>query len=361
MPVQGSLRDLSALEVVQLIGAQRKTVALKIESDDSSVFFHFRDGLLVAAHPRKPRSGVAFVETLVGLGHIAPADGIRLVETSRSEERDLWTLALEIAHLDRETLETVYLRALEAQLDRVLLWEQGKFSMLPPGGVDELIRPGIPVDMLLVDAMRRLDELAAWKQGDLPPRAVPTLHGPDEWHSSPDPLRRAVARQIDGRRTIAEVAAATRLGEHDVYETIAAGVEGGWIQILAPAAVTEASPRFETVDAVEPPSGDWRASSHRPVVRKSPVAVVLAILLTLGLGSSWASRRISTDRSAWDSARVQWEEVDLQRLIEVWRYRHGAYPSSLSSLAEDRLPLSDGAEGRWEYRIDGTSYTLTRR
>ena len=37
MPIQGSLQDMSVLEAIQLIGTQRKTATLKIESGDDDV------------------------------------------------------------------------------------------------------------------------------------------------------------------------------------------------------------------------------------------------------------------------------------------------------------------------------------
>jgi hypothetical protein len=351
MPVQGSLRDLSVLETLQLIGAQRKSAELLIESDEDEAHFHFRDGLLVAAHRKDPRSNETFIELLVGLGHIAPADSIHIIEEAREHRRDIWMLMSEVPHLSRETRETVYLRSVEAQLDKVLLWERGRFSILPPCGIEEALRPGISMDVLLVDAMRRLDELAAWKQGLLPPATVPCLRGPDEWLVGNDPLRRAVVRQIDGRRTIAEVVEETHLGEHDVYETIAAGCEAGWIQFLPMGLGSEAR-------ANEPREG---RAALKPVLRRSPALIAVGILLTIGLGSSWTGRRVTVDRTAWDQARTKWEEIDLQRAIEIWRYRHGAYPAALDSLTKDRIPLTAGFEDRWDYRIEQDSYRLSRR
>ncbi len=351
MPIQGSLRDLSVLETLQLIGAQRKSAELLIESDSDEAHLHFRDGMLVAAHRKDPRPDETFIDLLVGLGHIAPTDSIRLVDEAREHHRDIWVLTTEVPHLSKETCQAVYLRSVEAQLDKVLLWERGRFSILPPCGIEEALRPGISMDALLVDAMRRLDELSAWKQGSLPPTAVPYLRSPDEWLEGNDPLRRAVVRQIDGRRTIAEVVEATRLGEHDVYETIAAGCDAGWIQILPANARGEAGGN-------EPRDG---RAALKPVLRRSPVLIAVGILLTIGLGSSWTERRISVDRSAWDRARARWEEIDLERALEIWRYRHGSYPAALDSLGADRLPVPAGFEEHWDYRIEADSYVLSPR
>lgn len=351
MPIQGSLRDLSVLETLQLIGAQRKSVELTIVREDEEIHFHFRDGLLVAAHSKEPRPHETFLELLVGMGHIAPIDSIRLLKTARAEKRDIWILVLEMPHLSPETCHGVYMRSVEAQIDKALLWDSGHFSILPPCGIEEVVRPGISMDALLVDAMRRLDELAAWKQDTLPPTAVPSLRGADEWLSTNDPLLRAVIRQIDGRRTIAEVVEATHLGEHDVYETIAAGCETKWIQILPSDAAQIARP------------GKLREGGKalKPVLRRSPALIAIAILLTVGLGSSWTGRRISVDRTAWNASRAQWEAIDIQRGIEVWRYRHGAYPTSLAELTDDRIPLPAGFAERWDYRPESDSYVLALR
>ena len=48
MPIQGSLQDMSVLEAIQLIGTQRRTATLKIESEDDDVQLHFREGMLIA-------------------------------------------------------------------------------------------------------------------------------------------------------------------------------------------------------------------------------------------------------------------------------------------------------------------------
>jgi hypothetical protein len=205
------------------------------------------------------------------------------------------------------------------------------------------------MDALLVDAMRRLDELAAWKQGSLPSEAIPCLRGPDEWLTGNDPLRRAVVRQIDGRRSIGEVVEATHLGEHDVYETIASGCDAGWVQILPSGSARVAGAR-------EPKD---RRAALKPVLKRSPALIAVGILLTIGLGSSWTGRRVAVDRSAWDKARMQWEEIDVQRAIEVWRYRHGTYPSALEALSEDGIPAPVGFEERWDYGPEKDSYRLT--
>ncbi len=231
---QGSLSDLSVIETLQLIGNQRKTVSLRLASDEEEVVLQFREGLLTSARVMQGPRREPFLDALVALGHLSPNEALPLGAKIWDEGRDPWTVVREVAHLDRETCERVFLGMTEALLDRVLLWDRGHFAMLPPTHAEEVFHPGIPIDNLLLDAMRRLDELAAWKQGEFLPSAIPFLAAGGDLIVSSDPLRRTVLRQIDGRRTIQQIADATRLGEHATYSTIADGVRDGAVQIFSP-------------------------------------------------------------------------------------------------------------------------------
>jgi hypothetical protein len=344
MPVQGSLRELSALEVLQLIGSQRKTVTLRIESGEQEIQLHFEEGLLRAAHRNHAAAGEPYLETLIGLGHISPHDAMQLAGQVRDSGRDLWTVSLEIPRIERETCERAYRGAAEATIDRLLLWERGHFVMLPPEPVETVFTPGVSIEEILIDAMRRLDELASWKQGSLPEGSVPCLAGSEEHVISSDPLRRAIVRQIDGRRTVAQIVEATRLGEHEVYQAIVEGIDNGWIQILQGMRPAESAP-----------------PGARETLRRSPALVALLVLLAVAIGCSWVGRRLQTDHTAWRETRTQWEEIDLRRMMEVYRYRTGAYPADLAALEAEGLPVPEDTEERWAYAPQESAYRLVRR
>jgi hypothetical protein len=343
MPVQGSLRDLSVIETLQLVGNQRKTLSLRFTLDEEEVLLHFREGLLTAARVTQESRREPFLDALVALRHISPSEALPLAAQICDKGRDPWLVAREVSHLERETCERVFLGVTEALLDRILLWERGHFAMLPPSPVEPVFSPGRAIDNLLLDAMRRLDELAAWKHGEFPSGAVPFLAAGGDLVVSSDPLRRAVLRQIDGRRTIQQIVEATRLGEHETYQTIVDGVTEGSIQILTRTPVAS------------PPS------PAREVLRRSPALSVLLLILLLVATSSWIGRRLSIDQGPWHEARARWEEPDLRRLIEVHRYRTGAYPQDLASLEAEGLEIPRATVERWFYQPDGVSYRLIPR
>ncbi len=343
MSVQGNLKEMGVLEILQLIGAQRKSATLRVESPEQEVEFHFREGLLIACHHAAAAETEPFIDALVGLGHLSPAEAIRLTDEARRGRREIWLAALEEPQLDHELCEKIYVRSLEGVLDRALLWDRGNFILLPLAPVTEAIAPGLPVESILIDAMRRLDELADMKQRRLPPRSVPCLTGGEASVVSTDPLRRAVSRQIDGRRRIEEIVVATRLGEHEVYETLLKGVDDGWIQILDP---THPAP-------VEIPA-------TRRILRPMLAAPLLVLLLAIGASSAWVDGRTSSGRSPWTEAGARWEECDLRAMIEVYRHRVGSYPSSIGDLPRVGIPVQKDATRRWQYRREGDAYRLTR-
>lgn len=344
MAIQGSLQEMSVLEVIQLIGTQRKSATLRITGPDDEVHLHFREGLLVASHTPGGGESEPFLDTLVALSHLSPAEAIGIREQVIHGGRDLWKAVRAVPHLSEETCRDVYHQATAATIDRVLLWEKGHFSVLPRSAVEPGLHPGESVDTILLDAMRRLDEVASLKQGNLPPTSVPCLNGPEELCVSSDPLRRAILRQIDGRRTVQQIVEATRLGEYEIYATLAKEREEGWIQTLAP--------RRTEVPAAAP---------SREILSRWPAVAALATILALGVGSAWIGQRLQPDRRAWVQSATRWEEHDLRRMLEVYRLRNGAYPDRLARLQDEGLPVEPHPEKRWTYRTVEDAYRLEMR
>lgn len=344
MAIQGNLQEMSVLEAVQLIGTQRKDATLKIETDLEEVQLHFQEGALVASHRKGMGRGEPFLEAMVALAHLTPAEAMKISSQIMEDGRDLWRVVQEIDHLTSETSERVYMQVTEATIDRVLLWERGHFAVLPRLRVDSVFTPGLSVDSILLDAMRRLDELASWKQRDFPKGSIPCISGPEELYVSSDPLRRAIIKQIDGRRTIDQVVDATNLGEYEIYTTLSEGIEEGWIQILAPSSKKSSSP-----------------APAREVLKRWPAFLVLASLLLLTVTTAWIGHRLEPVSGPWETTKARWQELDLHRSIEAYRYRHGHYPDDLAAVEADDLPAGDSIEQRWNYERKNRSYVLTLR
>jgi hypothetical protein len=241
---------------------------------------------------------------------------------------------------------------LEAVLDDLVLWDRGTFTMHPLGLTTQAFDPPIAIDTLLLDTMRRLDELAAWREGEFAPEAVPCLvdEGARSAIEAPagDPIARAVLRQVDGRKSIEEIVRAIPLGAYAVYQVIADSYEQGQLQIL--------TYRGGRPAAAPPPVA---IPSRVRTTSVAASAILFASLACLAILSAVVLReRILEDRASSRAAAVLWAEADVERALEAYRYGHGAYPASLGDVTKSGIPLPRDAESHWAYRSEGSTFTL---
>jgi hypothetical protein len=104
-----------------------------------------------------------------------------------------------------------------------------------------------------------------------------------------------------------------------------------------------------------------KTTATRRALHRWPVVVVLACFFLVTATVSWIGHRIEPTSSSWEKTQAYWEEPDLRRLIETYRYRHGYYPLDLTELDRDNLPIAPATLGRWQYMRQNQSYTLSLR
>ncbi len=74
------------IETLQLIGNQRKTLSLRLVSDDEEVVLQFRDGLLASARVMQGPRREPFLDALVALGHLSPNEALPLGARSGTKD-----------------------------------------------------------------------------------------------------------------------------------------------------------------------------------------------------------------------------------------------------------------------------------
>jgi type II secretory pathway pseudopilin PulG len=89
------------------------------------------------------------------------------------------------------------------------------------------------------------------------------------------------------------------------------------------------------------------------------LAGLLAGIVAISVASgSFLLQRAGADRAADRASARLWAEVDVERAIETYRYRHGAYPTSLQAVAKSGIPLPKDADANWSYRVTASSFRL---
>ena len=334
MSLRGNLSDFSVLETLQLIGLQRKGGTLEIVSGKERRELHFVDGALIGCRATCESDPDPFLETLVGLGRIEAFEARRIRAGALRLNRDLLDCLLEETRLTPETLLAAHRLALQGCLDRVLLWNRGRF-VFHPGAPQTGSIEAWNTEQALLETMRRLDEAAALRSGEIGPETIPMPVGPEESLPSSeeiDPeespgLERAFLARMDGRRSLREVGSLLGVADYDLFVTARSLHDRGRIRLV--------SARVREGDA---PPLIRRARSRGPTY----IALLLPVGLLLGgIGLQvhrWTRDLMRPSQEASLRRRSDLEREEAVRLaVEVYRNREGRYPVGLRDLIDERI------------------------
>jgi hypothetical protein len=235
-PVRAVLAgDLGAFPLPDFVGfvhQARMSGTLRVATGGVSRSIFFRDGQVRGASSEAP--GERIGEVAVRLGFL---DERQLAE-SLAGGRPVGRTFVERGHMNASDLWKVVHEQVAGVFHAVLLAREGLFWLLQ-GGDEE--GPGAPLAVdtqgLLMDAIRRIDEMSlfrqripdarAWLRRREPRRAVPL-----------EPAERQLLELVDGRRSLGDVAREAHLSEFDATKIVYRLVEVGYVEVTqAPAAV----------------------------------------------------------------------------------------------------------------------------
>lgn len=357
MALNGSLSDFSVLETLQLVGLQKKTGSLFVESGRHRLALHFRDGFLLGCQARRAGDHDPFFQTLTGLGLLSEEEARRVRAAALEADADPWAEVQKFTPLSEETLRETRRLAQQGALDRILLWNRGKFawsSANPPYSSEAAGN----TEQTLLESMRRLDEAADLRGGDFPPHAVPIRLG----HADPETvlageedsfptLTRAVLRRIDGKRNLSDLVKQLGVAEYDVLTCVRALRLAREIRIDLKAKTHDSS----------------QILIEQPARLERPTLVACACLIALALGSVGFGMHALTERwsgrlaRALEQERSQYETLNAARAaVEAHRARTGSYPASLDAmLASGVWPSKRAAELQdFRYALRAPDYEL---
>lgn len=221
MALEGTLKDFSLPDILQLIALQRKTGVLIIRSNGDAVTMHFDDGRLVYV-----RSSMTAPDTLLGYimvrtGRITQEQLDDALRVQAQTPKPLGSIMLERGTCSVKELSAV----LSIQQRRIFFnlfrLENGEFIFDLRDSIEyerEVITP-LNVDMLLMEAAQMLDEWLEIEKvihsGDIIFRRLPARHS-----GMLEESESAVLDVIDGTRSVKEVFSQTMLSEFDCYKAL---------------------------------------------------------------------------------------------------------------------------------------------
>ena len=329
MALQGNLHDFSAMEILQLLGSQKKSGCLVLEWNTERALVWVTDGRVVSTRAHGMSKDDPLAAFLLQTHRLSDEQFRGLLTIQRESGRDLEDLLANGRYVEADELAPLLERQILNDLTRLVRWEHGTYRFDP-----NVRWPGAPLVTLsmegaIMEAARRVDEQKHF---------VTVFRDPHQLlgvHDLPDPSEplsdeeREIFGIIDGQHTVAEVVQAAPLCEYEAYESLNRMMQAHWIEFVGrrDPGVTKVAP------VVAPPRPD-RNTRPRWVNELIVAGVTLLALVCVRFVASRV-RVVHTFDPATDVYAAS-DARDLRFAVELYARERGTLPRRLEDLVEDR-------------------------
>lgn len=332
MGLSGNLQSFGVPEILQLLALQRKSGILRLDhaGGDRQVLFIER-GAIVGTRDRRGQDDDPFLGFLRHAGYLSD-DQMSTVNRIRQETgRDPLYILLSAGLIGRDRLVEALGQHTQQIIDRLLAWTEGTYEFtgdersIPKMG----LKLPLSIEELLMEGMRRMDELATIKQAVLAPdlHLIRGTESIDRGSLSRELL--VVCDMVQESLTVESLVARSPLGEYSTYEAISALLESGIL----------------VVDPCPPPpsleSGPIPLELVVPVSRKpiystwAGVGVLTAVSLLLGFALGPVLRQNARGLVPVHVAEAR-HRTDQALAREVYRAIEGRAATSPDQLVEEK-------------------------
>lgn len=237
MAIEGPLKELSIQDVLQLLELARKTGELTIRSErlNDEATVHFDRGQIIFAMRRWSLRRLG--QQLLRAGKVTERELERALEIQRRDpSQRLGRILLEMGSVDVQELEKQLRFQLEETIYDLMAWDEGHFRFEERDDIrrDE-VEVRVRVESLLMEGARRIDEWARLEAKIPNADAVPVLASTDDSGAAPldlHPGEWEVLAEIDGERSLRQLAADLGRSSFDVAKIIYGLVSTGVVEIL---------------------------------------------------------------------------------------------------------------------------------
>ncbi len=357
MALQGNLRDFSAMEILQLVGSQKKSGCLLMEWNTERFVVWVIDGRIVSTRQPGLSKDDPLARFLLQAHRLTDEQFRGVAAIQKQSGRDFEDLLVTGRYLESEDLAMFVERQVLDDLSRLVRWENGTYRFDP--SVKWPSEPLISLSMegAIIEAARRVDEQKRFVGVFRDPHQLLGVHDlpdPDEPLSEEE---RELFGIIDGQRTVAEVVAAAPLSEYEAYESLFRMLDSKWI--------TFSGRRDPGITSPSAPIGPPPRPGPRGPAWLREGAVAIAVVAAVALASLFSASlqglsRPDFENDVYAAARAR----DLKLAVDLFARERGEFPHRLADLADDRWiePAELMVPGfAVTYRVSegGASYELT--
>jgi len=246
MALQGTLKDFSITEIIQLIGQQLKTGVLKVRRGKNLVEVYFVDGMIVHVYSNYRGKKDLIGEILVKAQLITEEQLERVLKIQKSApNRYLGEILVELQLLQKEdVLKVIATQTYETIYD-LFWWEDGQFNFdLKLVESYKKIPFALSAEQVLLNILRMVDEWSEIEKRIFSPHIVfRKSTGAKEQHVDPmfshssmkeklTSEQEMIYQLVDGTRTVQETIDRSLLGKFNASEILSNLLEMGLIEVV---------------------------------------------------------------------------------------------------------------------------------
>jgi hypothetical protein len=330
MAFQGSLREFSATEILQLVGSQKKSGAVVLESGDASMHVHVLEGRIISTRTGGASPDDPLLRFLKRVRRLNDEQIQSVLRIHRESKRDLEDILVNGGYVDAEELSAFIERQSLQDLTDLCEWSEGSYRFDPDVRWEQPPLMRLSAEAALMEAARRADERHRCRDRFKDPQEIPGVRDMPNPDVDIAPDETELFSVIDGRRTVPEVVAEACLADDEAYDALQRMIEAGWVEIVG---------RREG-GASPPPRSAASSRGARARLKVSPfrelAVAVLVIAVLVGMrvtGTAFsAASRAPTEDPVFAAAQIR----DVRFALELYRRERGAYPEALDALVQER-------------------------
>ena len=155
--LNGNLSVFGTISVLQLLNLAEATGKLELAGKTNSAHVYFEGGnVTFAGIVKRP---VKLGEYLVSEGLIDEAVLTEILKKKPTGQKRIGTMLVEAGHLGEAELRRAIAEQIKEVIYEIVAWQEGTFSFLTDKAPDaQEIRIDIPLDHLMLEGLKRLDE-----------------------------------------------------------------------------------------------------------------------------------------------------------------------------------------------------------
>jgi hypothetical protein len=335
MALQGTLREFSATEILQLLATQRKTGCLVLENESQRSQVYVLDGRIVSTRADVPLDQDRLYHFLRRVRRLSEEQLRGIIALNAESRRDIEDLIVRGRYLEAEELAVLIERQILDDLTTVIEWTEGRYGFEPDNRWRHPVIVRLSIEASLIEAARRGDERKRFQDLFKDGRQVVSvrdLPDPDQEISDEES---ELFGMIDGQHTVAEIVAGAPLSDYEASEALYRMVDAGWVEFLGDRSqVPHAPPAVKPSVSGQQPLLSNPLPTARSWVREAAVTLVGAVWLAalwVGAQALHPAGRERADDPVFAAAQIR----DVKLALQLYHRERGQYPSKLEDLVED--------------------------